>query len=213
MFDEAGMRAGAGQLGEGVTFVEFEPFENDTHQGVEAVYAFEDINTITANVMPGEDMDVQAMANVRFSFSPEDGGSLTIMLPEEPEGEPTAEEVDESSFGMMRSMMAGMKLSMKVEIEAGIADVNTRNVDRNVITVFSMDLDEIAADDDNLRTFMQYQNYGSRISGLDGVVYAENNPIVVQFGTGGGGFPLWYIGVGAAVLLLVIAIVVVVKRN
>jgi len=213
LFNEDELRSGAEQMGAGVTFVSADPIETDTQRGVEAVYAFEDINTVTANIMSSNDMDLDSFENIRFSFTPEDGGTLTIMLPSEPEGEVTPDEVDLDGLGMMKGMMAGMRVSMKVEIEAGIAEVNTRNVDRNVITVMSLDFDEVAADDDNLTEFMEYQKYGSRIAGLAGVTYAENNPIVVRFGAGGGGFPLWYIGIAAAVVLLIGGIVVVVKKK
>ncbi|MFC1499788.1 hypothetical protein ACFL6T_02070 [Candidatus Zixiibacteriota bacterium] len=212
-FSEDTAREGASQYGEGITFVSYEKVDDEDMIGMRAVYAFEDINTVAASPMASqEDVEAKSMEQVQFSFDPADGGTLTVIMPGDPPEEAEPNEVEEGSLGMMKGFLAGMKMTMKLEVEPGIASVNTRNVDGNVITLFEFDFDVIAADDDNLKLFMENSNSGPQLAGVDGVSYVQENPIIVKFGAGGGGFPILYIGIAALLIIFVVGVVMAKKK-
>ena len=195
-FTEEGARDGANDYGPGVTFISAERIDDGEMIGIEAHYEFQNAGVISIAPMnegPGQE---DTGERVRFTFAPEDGGKLTISLPqeEEPDG-----------AGMMKAMMAGLKVRMAVEVEGGIARANTRNVDGNVLTIMEIDFDEIASDDDNFKEYLKTQDNLSKARGIKGVTYPENNPITVEFGDSGGGLgttTLLLIGGGVALLLL-----------
>ncbi len=212
-FDEATAEEGAAQYGEGVTFVSYEKIDNEDMVGMRVVYAFEDINTVSASPMASqEDVEAKSMEQVRFTFVPTDGGTLTVIMPGDEPGEAEPNEVEDGSLGMIKGFLAGMKMTMKLEIEPGIARVNTDNVDGNVITLFEFDFDVIAADDDNLKAFMENSNSGPQLSGVAGVSYVEENPIVVEFGAGGS-FPIWYVGIGVLLVIFLAGVVIAMKKK
>jgi hypothetical protein len=215
-FSEESARNAASDFGEGVTFLRAEKIDNDEMVGMRAVYEFTDINTVRAKPnLDQEGMEAGAMEAVTFSFDPADGGILTVMLPEPDPGESEENEVDESGLAMMKGFLAGMKISMKLEIDPGIGSINTsrRYVEDNVVTLYEIDFDTIAEDDDNLMEFMKSSNNGPAMAGITGVTYMDQNPVVIGFGSGGLGFPIWYAGIGVLVIGLVIGLVVVLKRR
>ena len=82
----------------------------------------------------------------------------------------------------------------------------------NVVTLFEIDFDTIAEDDDRLMEFMRSSNDGAAIAGLTGVTYVTENPLVIGFGEGSG-FPIWYAGIRALLIVLVIGVVVALKTR
>ncbi|MFC1529951.1 hypothetical protein ACFL6R_04445 [Gemmatimonadota bacterium] len=214
-FSEEAARSNTAEFGEGVTFLSAEKIDNDEMIGLRAIYEFDDINTVSATPAGGQEgMEAGAMEAVTFNFDPADGGTLTVIMPGDEPGEETDNEVDESGLGMMKGFLAGMKISMKLEIDAGIASINTSRsfVEGNVVTLFEIDFDTIAENDDNLLEFMKSSNSGSAIAGIDGVTYVDENPLVIGFGAGGG-FPIWYAGIGVLLIGLVIGVVMAMKKK
>ncbi|MFC1544432.1 hypothetical protein ACFL4Y_04175, partial [Gemmatimonadota bacterium] len=159
-FSEESARQQAAQYGPGVTFVRFREIDDGEITGMEAVYDFENISLVrAAPLSEGEGGMEAATQEVAFLFSPDEGGTLTINLPDQTasEGAPP-EEMDEMTLGMqasmMKGMMAGMHIRMAVEIEDGIAEANTRNVRDNVVTVYEIDAVGRIAWDPVRRTMM-----------------------------------------------------------
>jgi len=214
-FSEETARSNAARYGTGVSFVSAAKIDNEEMIGLLAVYDFEDINTVSATPTGGQgDVEAQSMEAVNFTFDPADGGTLTVIMPGQEAGEATENEVDESGLGMMKGFLAGMKVSMKLEIEAGIASINTSRdfVEGNMVTLFEIDFDTIAESDENLMEFMKNSNSGSAIAGIDGVTYVAENPLVIEFGAGGG-FPVLYVGIGLLLAIFVAGIVVAMKKK
>jgi len=208
-FSEESARQNAANYGPGVEFVSYRQIDEDDRFGMEATYAFQTIGALAIAPMnqgPGVE---ETGERIFFTFTPEEGGRLTISLPPDAEPEVEVPEPSEAelnmAMGMMRSMTAGMKVRMALEVEGGFGWTNTRNVAGNVITILEFDFDEIAADEDNLREYVKVSESPSKARGLDGIVYPENNPIMIEFGESGGGLSSSTLMIiGGAVLLLVV---------
>ena len=221
-FSEEGARQQAYQYGPGVRFVRSRKIDSDGRTGLEAVYEFDDISLVKAAPFSSEEnsgMGSVAAEEVTFGFTADGNGRLTIDLPDPDPAEQAAAEqaaaepLDDMALsmqaGMMKGMMAGMYVIMTVEIVDGIASANTRHVSGNVVTVYEVDFDRIAANDDNLKEYLRTQDDMSRARHLTGVTYPENDPIIIEFGEPSFHFPSWaYYAIGgllAVVLILFLA--------
>jgi hypothetical protein len=215
-FTEAGARQAAAQYGPGVTFVRAREIDKGDLVGVETLYKFDNISTVQAAPMSeGQGaVSITASENVRFLFSPEGFGRLTITVPAQ-EGTVDTEELSDSDINMqaamLKGMLAGMHIKMSVEIEAGIADANIRNVSDNVLTIYEFDFDRLAADDQNLKDYIRYQNDPARARTIPGFGYPENNPIIIQFGEASASLPIWVFYILGGLLVIGLIVLVATK--
>ena len=134
-YNEAALKAAAGEFGPGVTFVKARKYDNAGSRGYIALYKFEDINEIFVNMesLAGEDMmdlDMYDMIEddeeievadkednaFEFSLTKGDQAKLTIIIPDYPDVEPIDdkkldeedEDEDEMSPGQLRREMYSM---------------------------------------------------------------------------------------------------------
>ncbi len=157
LFSPEKSKAKAATMGEGVTFEKSEPLTVGANKGARTTYRFTDINKLT--ISPGDGMkDLSPMGAqaaeaakqkpVAFNYT---GGTLTITMPE-PEkpdaGEPAADAAPDLAGnsemeGMMKEMLADMKMSFKLVVEPGIAETDASHRDGNTITLVEMEMGKL----------------------------------------------------------------------
>ena len=100
--DEENLQEEASKMGEGVRLSSAEPIDEDGRKGCRAFYDFDDINQLTINQNPGDQMP-SGMASdeptapedvVTFSFTPGSPATLVVNLPQDfqdntPDEDPT----------------------------------------------------------------------------------------------------------------------------
>ncbi len=162
MFSKQKAKDKAAELGEGVEFVKIEMLDKDGRRGARMHYKFADINTLSLN--PGDavgDMNQQAPGapkpekkaedNVRFEYA---GGKLKITTPatdykdmdmsDENAENPQMEE-------MMTTMLADMRIRMKLVIAPGIEATTASHVEGDTITLFDVKVGEMISQKDQLK--------------------------------------------------------------
>lgn len=161
MFNEEKAKAKAAKFGEGVEFVKMEKLEKDGRRGARTEYKFADINKV--NVTAGSAMNElgdQAPQtekdedSVKFKYA---NGKLNIILPPTDFKEMAMEDDDEDGENaqmaeMMKSLMADMKMTLKVKIADGIKDTDASYTDGNTITLFDVEVGKMFAQKDKLKT-------------------------------------------------------------
>jgi hypothetical protein len=165
---EENAKTRASQLGEGVTLSGIEKVERAGAKGARVTYAFKDINKVRLNLgdalkssLPNaEDGALEAVENeppLTFTYA---DGKLTINVPqpEKQEGGPAgdAEDVDDAGGNpeieaVLKQMLSDMKISLRVEIESGIAETNATHRDGNSITLMEMNMGELLKNEGALK--------------------------------------------------------------
>jgi hypothetical protein len=180
------------ELGEGVTFVKAEPVTVGTNKGVRITYRFADINKVRIGSTEGLDMMNSEMDEedgkadekdkVGFNYA---NGVLTVKpnfdLDEKgAEGENAKEEVTDEQLGMMKMMMADMKISFKVAFDSGIAETNATHREKDTVTIFNLDMNKVMEKPEGLKKFMGLDHVDpatamKEINTIDGIK-AETKP-------------------------------------
>jgi hypothetical protein len=157
MFSPEKAKAKAATMGEGVTFETSEPLTAAANKGARTTYRFTDINKL--KISPGDGMkDMSPMGAqaaeaskqkpIAFTYA---GGNLTITMPEPekpaagaPAGEASPDLAGNPEMeGMMKEMLADMKMSFKVVVEPGIAETDASHRDGNTITLMEMEMGKL----------------------------------------------------------------------
>lgn len=192
----------AAKLGEGVTFQKAEPVEANGARGARVTYQFKDINQLKVttdesmkNLSPMGDMGAAAANKtepIAFSYA---AGKLTIRMPEPPKPDaaaaPDAENREMPDLdnpeaqGMMKQMLADMKLSLKVVIEPGIDETNATHHDANTITLMEMNMGKLVENPDNLKTLGKVDQNNpaaamESLKGIDGVKFEAQREVTVE---------------------------------
>lgn len=169
LVSEEKTKARAAKLGEGVTLEKAEPINADGKKGARVTYRFADINKVkftdSSDAMGealGEGMPQPEGADkpdakkdrkpTTFKYA---DGVLTITNPDDEKAaapkEGEAKEDEEAPGGaeaaqmegMMKAMMADMKISLKLVVAGGIAETNATNVEGDTITLAEMDMGKV----------------------------------------------------------------------
>jgi hypothetical protein len=165
MFSEDKAKKRAAELGEGVTYVKSEPLDKNGAKGARTTYAFKDISKL--KVSTGDGMDSMSKMSpmgdapeaaapkkqepIGFAFA---DGKLTIKMPEpvkktaDPEapaaeGQPKPDMDSPEAQAQMKQMMGGMKMSLKIVCDSGIAETTASNKEGNTITLYEMDMGKL----------------------------------------------------------------------
>lgn len=178
MFKEEELRAAAANMGEGVTFVSSKAHKADGKEGVIATYAFTDITKVRVNQSLNKGAQAKPSGStespVVFGFAPGAGGSkvLSITMPEgkksagakpaKPEGgAPDMKDMPPEALAMMKSMFAGAKIAIDVEVVGTLIKTNSPHVAGSKVTVMEVDLGALMEDP---KKFQELQGLGSGAS-------------------------------------------------
>ncbi|GHC65336.1 hypothetical protein GCM10007100_36360 [Roseibacillus persicicus] len=161
-FSEEKLKEKAAQYGEGVEFVSVSKEDKDGGIVITSIYKFSDINKVTYNpngmmddeeVVPDEELKM-------FSFK---DGELTVTFPNPAEEDFSFgdDEMGEEEMMMAAPMMAGLKITSKLEFEGGIETTNATYRDGNTVTLMSMNFDELMKNEGGLKVMSNLKK-GSR---------------------------------------------------
>ena len=199
--DEENLQEEGAKMGEGVRLTSSEPIDEDGRRGCRAFYDFDDINQLTINQNPGDQMpsgmteDEPGSAEdvVTFSFTPGSPATLVINLPQDfqdnnPDEDPA--EVDstqsEEQLAMMREMFEGARIHMAVAVEGAIIETNASYVDGNRITLIDIDFDLLLEDEEQLELLSNANpqttaEVKALLEGVDGIKVETTEEIIVRF--------------------------------
>ena len=168
-FNPEVLKAEAGRMGEGVTFVSATPIREQDKLGVKAVFAFKDINALKVNQKP------MAEAAPSGKASPEDdlkftlakrGGNAVLTLKSKPMDlksgaakkprETPAPGMDAMAKGMMdmmKPMLKGLRITIAVEVDGTVVNTNSQYAAGNRVTYLDLDMTALLADQKALQAF------------------------------------------------------------
>jgi hypothetical protein len=171
LFGEADMRAAAGRLGEGVSFVSSRAITAPDRVGRIAVYSFTDITKVHVEEKPatpgpvGAGMPMPASSGrseaIRFGMTqlPNGHALLTVSFPEakpkpaeaevKPAGKTTsgAPPPSPEQMAMIKRMFDGLKINVAVEPQGTLVKTNSPYVAANRVTLLEMDFTELLNND------------------------------------------------------------------
>jgi hypothetical protein len=168
--NQADLERTAARMGKGVRLVSAEPFKAaNGFEGSKAIFAFDDINQIQVNTGPSMsgstdgrvDAEPTSEDPVRFKLTRSGGTStLTIAFVDKPGGAKTDNSTNPMGdmdltnpmmMGMLKSMFAGFKLNIALEVAGSIVKTNAEYVTGSRLTLLEMDMDSLLADEAKLK--------------------------------------------------------------
>ncbi len=169
--NQADLERTATRMGKGVRLVSAEPFKGaNGFEGSKAIFAFDDINQIQVNQGPSMSGSTDGRMSsepssddpVKFKLTRAGGTStLTIAFIDQPGGgsktEPGANPMADMDLtnpmmmGMIKSMFAGFKINIGLEVAGSIVKTNAEYVTGSRLTLLEMDMDSLLADEAKLK--------------------------------------------------------------
>ena len=166
--NQADLERTAARMGKGVRLVSAEPAKGaNGFEGSKAIFAFDDINQIQVSQGPSMsgstdgrvDAEPTTQDPVRFTLTQSGGTSkLTIAFVDKPGGGSPAggssdmpDLTNPMMMGMIKSMFAGFKLNIDLEVLGSIVKTNAEYVTGSRLTLLEMDMDSLLADEAKLK--------------------------------------------------------------
>lgn len=169
--NKADLERTAARMGKGVRLVSAEPTKGaNGWEGSKAIFAFDDINQVQVTTGPSMsgstdgrvDSAPSSQDPVRFTLARAGGTStLTIAFVDKPAsgvsmqaGDKPGEMPDLTNpmmMGMLKSMFAGFKLNIDLEVAGTIVKTNAEYVNGSRLTLLEMDMDSLLADEAKLK--------------------------------------------------------------
>lgn len=169
--NKADLERTAARMGKGVRLVSAEPFKAaNGFEGSKAVFAFDDINQVQVNQGPSMSgstdgrMSSEPTSNdpVKFKLT-RSGGTSTLTIdfidkpgsvaPADTGANPMADMdlTNPMMMGMIKSMFAGFKVNIDLEVAGAIVKTNAEYVNGSRLTLLEMDMDSLLADEAKLK--------------------------------------------------------------
>jgi hypothetical protein len=178
-FNDAEFKKMAASLGKGVRFVSSAPMTAGGFEGAKAIFAFDDISAVQIQENPeigspmGAKLSMSSSAPVKFSFARDGGNSvLTVAFDEKSIEKPAdgtpAPNLDPAMLGMLKTMFAGFKIAIDLEVDGKIVKTNADYVNGSRITLIELELAGLLEDEAKLR----------ELQGKVGASLAEIRPLL-----------------------------------
>jgi hypothetical protein len=186
--NKADLERTAARMGKGVRLVSAEPIKGGNgFEGSKAIFAFDDINQIQVNTGPSMSGSTSGRVSaeptsddpVRFTFT-RAGGTSTLAIAfvdkpgagatastpagGKPEGMPDL--TNPMMMSMIKSMFAGFKLNIDLEVDGSIVKTNAEYVNGSRLTLLEMDMDALLADEAKLKTLQDKLGPDASLSAL-----------------------------------------------
>lgn len=204
---DAALRQGAAALGPGVRFVSSTPYKAGGFQGVNAVYAFDDVSKLTWNMekamtgavqLPGTDPadKPDPDADIKLAFARAGGSSvLTITMPKVPEpdasqqaqAEKTAKQAESNPQleAMMKQMLAGLLMEVVINVDGTLVKTDAPYVEGKRIVLLRMDGDALLKSGAGAASLMQMQqqsgNFEAMLAKVPGLKLVTKPQVRVEF--------------------------------
>jgi len=173
--NKADLERTAARMGKGVRLVSAEPAKGaNGFEGSTAVFAFDDINQIQVNTGPSMSGSTDGRVSaeptaedpVRFTltraggtstltiaFVDKPGASMGVEAGAKPDGMPDL--TNPMMMNMIKSMFAGFKLNIALEVDGAIVKTNAEYVTGSRLTLLEMDMDALLADEAKLKILQE----------------------------------------------------------
>jgi hypothetical protein len=154
-FTEADAMAAAERFGPGVTYVSSTPIKTDDGEGIEAIYAFKDINPLTLGAAPAQmPMPDASMAGppVKFTLTRDSNGTALLRIQPPPpdfsaakalQGSDPQSPLDPNLMAMVRGLVKGAHIAVFVEPVGTIVKTNAPYVDGPRIVLLDVQIDQL----------------------------------------------------------------------
>jgi len=163
LFSVAQAQARARRMGDGVRFVSSRKLQGPEGEGLEAVYAFDDVRRLQVSERPEPPVsgggavgarEGTAPLTFRLDALPNDHARLTVVMPappaEQAERPPSPSTPSPSSaVSRLRTLLKGLRVSVAVEVPHLVA-TSSPFVEGSRVTLLDMDFERLLADDARL---------------------------------------------------------------
>ncbi len=169
--NRADLERTAARMGKGVRLISADPAKGaNGWEGSKAIFAFDDINQVQVSQGPNISGSTDGRMSseptsqdpVRFSLTRAGGTStLTIAFVDKPATRVSMQTGDKPGdmpdltnpmlMGMIKSMFAGFKLNIDLEVAGAIVKTNAEYVNGSRLTLLEMDMDSLLADEAKLK--------------------------------------------------------------
>jgi len=208
LYKEEELIARASDMGEGVNFVSGSEIKTDNKEGYKVVYSFSDLNKLKIDQSPDSRLPDDATGIeerekkfVTFLFTKGDFSEVKIKMPdaakdegeaeEEPEAETETTEADEDSISendlsQMKFFLKDLSMSLSVEVNGEITGTNAVHRDKSVITLFSINFDELLNKPEKLKELNNInpdnlKELNEVVKDIPGIKIEINDPVVINF--------------------------------
>ena len=179
MMSRAELERMAANMGKGVRLVSSEPAKGEMgFEGVKAIFAFDDINTIQISEGPSSGGSRSAEPTnddpVRFKLTRSGGTStLSINFVDRPGSDKPSEPANPADMpdltnpmimNMMKTMLAGMRINIGLEVLGSIVKTNAEYVSGSKITLLDVDVASLLADEAKLKALSGKVGPGASLS-------------------------------------------------
>jgi hypothetical protein len=167
VLDEERLREKARRMGKGVRYVRAVPHETEEFAGYRVVYAFDDINALTLNENPSENLPSlrgetrEELVTFRFSKGPPP--VLVVRMPSgmeglrggEPGEAPGKRPGNGEAEGMRMGLLKGMRMGLHVEVIGKIVKTNASYVEGSRVSLMDMDFSGLLENESALDAFRE----------------------------------------------------------
>jgi hypothetical protein len=162
LFSVAQAQARAQRMGDGVRFLSSRKLEGPEGEGLEAVYAFDDVRTLRISERPEPPVSGggavgarEGTAPLSFRMEPLPNGHtrLTVVMPPPPpdpaDPPPSLATPPSPAVSRLRTVLKGLRVSLAVEVPHLVA-TSSPFVEGSRVTLLDMDFERLLADDERL---------------------------------------------------------------
>lgn len=156
LFKEDDLKNKVSNYGKDVKYISGKEIKQNGWEGYQAVYSFEDINTLTMDANPNSKVDMDDGDSgaeddyYTFKFKPGNVAELIINRPEKDdfdEGEDESNENDSNGDNQLNDnilkMMDGMRVKISLEPQGKIVNTNASYVDGSEVTLLDIDFGKL----------------------------------------------------------------------
>ena len=208
LFPEAKLRAQAAEMGPGVTFVSSKKIKDGSGEGVEAVYAFKNIDTLKVEQKPtppvegAQSKGESEAPEFHLAHLPNGHAQLTVVFPE-PKGKPSAGEKDESGadkdktaekkkpsakeMQQAKEMLKGLRIGLYLDAGKKVVKTNSPYLEGNRVTLMELDFEALLSDEKKLQKLMAVEGENSieavkqALEGIPGIKVHLDRKITIEF--------------------------------
>jgi len=203
MLNEAGLKAGASQMGAEVSFVSAEKVTSPKGNGYKVLYRFKDIAKVKLNQNPAADLTMPSTGAagaadstqeyLTFKFVKGTPAVLTIVAPKikasgsSQAAAPAASSADtDKMMASFKPLYSDMRIALSVEVEGKITQTNAAYASGSTVTLLDMDFAKILADDAMLKKLSGGQSKSmtevkDMVKSLPGVVIDTQDAVSISF--------------------------------
>jgi hypothetical protein len=209
LFDEEKLKLDANKYGEGTMYISGEKIINEEREGFKAVYSFSDINKLTVNQNPNDQIplemtedEAETEDNLTFTFIKGNPSEIIINMPPFEDTEDSVDvsdqnEVQENATGETEAesdsiseefinMLKDLNMSLKIHIEGSITETDAMYIDGSDVTLFDISFKNLL---DNKEKFTMLKDLNPSnlkqameiIKNIEGIKVEMNKQVKIKF--------------------------------